>query len=118
MWIPLLLLPWWLLSFVAGEVDAVQMSHRACCRRRPFSIRPSMLSDPPAVRAIKLTGLRVPKYAILGQAVQLECPYEMEGDELYSVRWYKDGNEFYRFVPRDKPEMQVFPQRGVSVNVS
>ncbi|XP_035776177.1 uncharacterized protein LOC118458110 [Anopheles albimanus] len=90
MWIPLLLLPWWLLSFVA---------------------------DPPAVRAIKLTGLRVPKYAILGQSVQLECPYEMEGDELYSVRWYKDGNEFYRFVPRDKPEMQVFPQRGVSVNV-
>ncbi|XP_049536596.1 uncharacterized protein LOC125951670 [Anopheles darlingi] len=90
MWIPLLLLPWLWLSFVPG---------------------------PHVAHAIKLTGLRVPKYAILGQSVRLECPYEMEGDELYSVRWYKDGNEFYRFVPRDKPEMQVFPQRGVSVNV-
>ncbi|XP_058059668.1 uncharacterized protein LOC131210436 [Anopheles bellator] len=71
----------------------------------------------PAGGAVRLKEVVVPKHAIQGQSVRLECPYEMEGDELYSVRWYKDGHEFYRYVPRDKPEVQVLELRGVIVNV-
>ena len=42
----------------------------------------------------------------------------MEGDILYSVKWYKDDLEFYRFVPNDRPKLQVFPQKGIHVDVS
>lgn len=49
---------------------------------------------------------------------RLECHYDLDGEALYSVKWYKDGNEFYRYVPRDMPPAQVFPLPGVSVDVS
>ncbi|XP_052899201.1 uncharacterized protein LOC128305671 [Anopheles moucheti] len=67
--------------------------------------------------AIKLTELRIPKHAILGHTVKLECLYDMEGEALYSVKWYKDGWEFYRYVPRDDPPQQTFPVEGITVNV-
>ncbi|XP_053677547.1 uncharacterized protein LOC128727642 [Anopheles nili] len=67
--------------------------------------------------AIKLTEVRVPRHAIKDHTVSLECHYEMEGEALYSVKWYKDGNEFYRYVPRDDPPVQTFRVEGISVNV-
>lgn len=48
----------------------------------------------------------------------MECHYDLDGEALYSVKWYKDGNEFYRYVPRDMPPAQVFPLQGVLVDVS
>ena len=30
--------------------------------------------------------------------VELVCNYDMEGDKLYSVKWYRNGQEFYRSV--------------------
>jgi hypothetical protein len=41
----------------------------------------------------------------------------MNGEALYSVKWYKDGYEFYRYVPRDQPPAQVFTLNGISVDV-
>ncbi|KAL7045587.1 hypothetical protein ACKWTF_002266 [Chironomus riparius] len=41
----------------------------------------------------------------------------MNGEALYSVKWYKDGYEFYRYVPRDHPPAQVFMQNGIYVNL-
>jgi hypothetical protein len=42
----------------------------------------------------------------------------MEHEALYSVKWYKDGNEFFRYVPRDMPPVQIFALPGVTVDVS
>ncbi|XP_055642152.1 uncharacterized protein LOC129778969 [Toxorhynchites rutilus septentrionalis] len=66
---------------------------------------------------IKLMEVRVPSHTIKDSPVRLECHYEMEGDALYAVKWYKDGNEFYRYVPRDNPPVQVFPRMGININV-
>lgn len=66
---------------------------------------------------IKLTEVRVPKHTVRDHPVRLECHYEMEGDALYAVKWYKDGNEFYRYVPRDNPPIQVFDLKGINVDV-
>ncbi|XP_051155605.1 uncharacterized protein LOC127278107 isoform X2 [Leptopilina boulardi] len=33
------------------------------------------------------------------EAITLLCDYELDGSELYSVQWYKDGNEFFKFTP-------------------
>ena len=48
----------------------------------------------------------------------LECQYDMEGDRLYSVKWYRNGKEFYRHIPSDSPPTAVFPQLGLWVDVS
>lgn len=37
---------------------------------------------------------------------------------LYSVRWYFELEEFYRYVPKESPPSRVFPISGVSVDVS
>uniref|UniRef100_A0A182JJD3 Ig-like domain-containing protein n=1 Tax=Anopheles atroparvus TaxID=41427 RepID=A0A182JJD3_ANOAO len=66
---------------------------------------------------IMLTEVRVPKHTIKGHSVRLECHYNMEGEALYSVKWYKDGGEFYRYVPRDDPPGSVFPQPGITVDL-
>lgn len=55
---------------------------------------------------------------IRNTTVRLGCKYDLDGDVLYSVKWYKDGNEFYRYVPRDMPPALVFPLNGINVDVS
>lgn len=67
--------------------------------------------------AIRLTEVRVPNYTVKDNHVRLECHFNLESETLYSVKWYKDGNEFYRYLPRDFPPAQVFPLPGISVDV-
>jgi len=40
----------------------------------------------------------------------------MEGDKLYSVKWYRNGQEFYRYIPTDTPDTTVFPYPGIYVD--
>ena len=35
-----------------------------------------------------------------GHTLNLECDYKLEGDTLYSLKWYRDDKEFYRYIPR------------------
>ena len=42
----------------------------------------------------------------------------MQGDSLYSVKWYRNGQEFYRHIPTDRPQTVVFKQPGLIVDVS
>lgn len=62
--------------------------------------------------------VRVPNYTVKDNVVRLECHYDMEDEKLYSVKWYKDGNEFYRYLPRDHPPASLFPLAGIIVDVS
>lgn len=53
-----------------------------------------------------------------GDNANLACSYDMEGDSLYSVKWYKGRREFYRYTPKENPSMKVFHQTGITVDVS
>lgn len=68
--------------------------------------------------SLRLTEIRVPNHTVRNSTVRLECFYEMEGEDLYSVKWYKDGHEFYRYSPAQQPSIKVFPLAGVTVDVS
>ena len=68
--------------------------------------------------SLDLTGLVVPKQLILGQSTSLECKYDLEGSKLYSVKWYKNGEEFYRFMPSMENKYEVFRVSGVNIDVS
>jgi hypothetical protein len=35
----------------------------------------------------------------VGESSSLRCDYDLEGDSLYSIKWYKDNQEFYRYKP-------------------
>ncbi|KAI4497382.1 hypothetical protein M0802_007393 [Mischocyttarus mexicanus] len=69
------------------------------------------------VQALRMLELVIPQYVVRGQNIRLECSFNLDGEILYSVKWYKDGNEFYRYVPRDMPPVLVFPLPGVTVDI-
>ena len=69
--------------------------------------------------SLKIRGVEVPPSVQRGQAATLRCLYDMDGDQLYSVKWYKDGTEFYRYMPSAPRPKTVFPDvPGADVNVS
>jgi hypothetical protein len=53
-----------------------------------------------------------------GENVNLICQYDLEGDTLYSMKWYKGKREFFRFTPKKEPSLQTFPVPGIYVEVS
>lgn len=67
---------------------------------------------------LRLTEVRIPNHTVRDQSARLECHFDLDGETLYSVKWYKDGNEFYRYVPMERPPVQVFQLPGVTVDVS
>lgn len=69
------------------------------------------------VNCLRLNEVRIPMHTVRDQNARLECHFDLEGEALYSVKWYKDGNEFFRYVPRDQPPAQLFPLPGVTVDI-
>lgn len=39
-------------------------------------------------------------------------------EDLYSVKWYRDNEEFYRYVPKDNPPQHSYNVDGIKVDVS
>lgn len=58
-----------------------------------------------------LKGVRIwnPEAIRAGESLRLSCDYDLEGVPLYSIKWYFDDQEFYRFVPKESPPTRVFP---------
>lgn len=53
-----------------------------------------------------------------GDSLFLICDYDLENAPLYSIKWYFNSHEFYRFVPKEEPPTKVFPVPGITVDVS
>ena len=67
--------------------------------------------------SIKIERVEVPRHPVVGGRADLVCPYILETDRkgqtesLYSVKWYKDGHEFYRqfILDKDLNPTRLFP---------
>ena len=70
------------------------------------------------VGAIRLVQVAVPSLIQAGGSASLVCDVDMEDERLYAVKWYKDNEEFFRYVPRDSADFIVYDVRGVVVNVN
>ncbi|XP_054009059.1 basal cell adhesion molecule-like isoform X3 [Hylaeus anthracinus] len=68
------------------------------------------------VAGLKLIRINVPPYTLRGKSALLECRYDLETDKLYTITWYKDDEEFYRYVPRGEPTKHSYPVEGVKVD--
>ncbi|KAJ3661029.1 hypothetical protein Zmor_005450 [Zophobas morio] len=60
----------------------------------------------------------VPQYRVPGETAVLQCDYDLGNDTLYAVKWYKDHEEFYRFVPKARPQAIAYQVEGARVDVS
>ena len=64
-----------------------------------------------------MTALQIPQHVALNETVRMMCNFNLDQETLYSVKWYKDGHEFYRYEPNEMPDVQVYPLEGVTVDV-
>ncbi|XP_015438944.1 PREDICTED: cell adhesion molecule 2-like [Dufourea novaeangliae] len=69
------------------------------------------------VAGLKLLRLNVPTYTLRGKTALLECRYDLEADNLYSITWYKDHEEFYRYVPSGEPKKHSYIVEGIKVDL-
>ncbi|XP_025835044.1 uncharacterized protein LOC108735094 [Agrilus planipennis] len=62
---------------------------------------------------LKLTNMTIPLVADTRSPMELHCRFDMENEELYAVKWYKDDHEFFRYMPHQQPHKQTFHVPGV-----
>ncbi|XP_045768512.1 uncharacterized protein LOC123869571 [Maniola jurtina] len=86
---------------------------------RAFVLALLLLCEEYTVTSLELLELRVPAHVPLGTRPSLSCRWQLgPSDVLYSVKWYKDGKEFFRHVPRDVEPRRKFLLPGVDVENS
>ncbi|XP_078034801.1 uncharacterized protein LOC144468884 [Augochlora pura] len=68
------------------------------------------------VAGLKLQRLYVPAFTLRGSSALLECRYDLGTDKLYSITWYKDHEEFYRYVPKGEPMKHSYTVEGINVD--
>ncbi|XP_054719342.1 uncharacterized protein LOC129228683 [Uloborus diversus] len=66
---------------------------------------------------LRLRSLRIPESWPSGLDVELVCEFDLEGDTLYAIKWFHNGEEFYRFCPSEDPSTMFFPARGINLDV-
>ncbi|EEC10999.1 beat protein, putative [Ixodes scapularis] len=53
-----------------------------------------------------------------GEQTWLNCSYDLERDQLYSIKWYKNNVEIYRYLPSETPRVKVYNMPGIHIDVS
>ncbi|KAK8784450.1 hypothetical protein V5799_009186 [Amblyomma americanum] len=67
---------------------------------------------------LRLLRLDVPSVARYGQPAWLNCSYDLERDQLYSIKWYKNNVEIYRYLPSETPPTKVYNMPGIHIDVA
>ncbi|XP_064105967.1 uncharacterized protein LOC135215337 [Macrobrachium nipponense] len=65
---------------------------------------------------LQITGIGVPSTAFSGDKVRLTCSFDLHGDELYSLTWWKDEKMFFNFVPKNARPKNVYQTPGITVD--
>ncbi|GIY11330.1 uncharacterized protein CDAR_101681 [Caerostris darwini] len=75
-----------------------------------------LLILPPMIACLKISSFEVPSLLVPGDSAYLTCLFDLAGEKLYSVKWYKDEQEFYRFFPSLTPQYMAFRAPGIHVD--
>ncbi|KAF5298779.1 hypothetical protein FQR65_LT09648 [Abscondita terminalis] len=68
------------------------------------------------VTALRDMHIKVPQAVRVGDSVTLACDYDLEQVALYTIKWYRNDVEFYRFVPKESPPSREFVVEHVNVD--
>ncbi|KAG5894510.1 hypothetical protein JTB14_026893 [Gonioctena quinquepunctata] len=74
----------------------------------------TVLCGATALRDVSVT---IPVAVRIMDTVTLHCKYDLEGEPLYTVKWYKGTKEFFRYIPKELPNTQMFPLPGIDVDM-
>ena len=55
-----------------------------------------------------MKGMEGPSLVNSGDIVTFTCRYDLGKDAIYSIKWYKEDDELYRYIPTDFPESRIF----------
>lgn len=71
---------------------------------------------------LRIEDLSFPSHVMLGQSVTFSCEYSLNHpDEIDSIKWYKDNQEFYRIIQNQNynaPErVSTFDRPGIKLNM-
>lgn len=61
--------------------------------------------------------LLIPSEVTIGSDVVIACNY-LSGKPLHSLKWYREGREFYLVQPSSNPVIRVLDEIGIQVDVS
>ncbi|XP_025416409.1 uncharacterized protein LOC112687734 [Sipha flava] len=71
----------------------------------------------PKCNSLSNMSITVPVAVASGDSAKMTCTYDLESDPLYTVKWYKGRQEFFRYVPKELPHTRVFPWPGINVDI-
>ncbi|CAM1311016.1 Uncharacterised protein g5582 [Pycnogonum litorale] len=72
---------------------------------------------PEGITSVRVKQLKIPPRIYVGEKVLLKCDYDLGNNtQLYSLKWYKDNLEIYRFVPKSKTPIKIYPVHGVKID--
>ncbi|XP_015784259.1 uncharacterized protein LOC107361843 [Tetranychus urticae] len=69
------------------------------------------------VHGLRINKLEVPSSVPNGTSIVLYCDYDLEGLGLYSVKWYKNYVEFFRYIPSEDEKVATFKLDGAYVDI-
>lgn len=70
------------------------------------------------MRADLLEEVSVPKYAFAGGTANIGCKFNLRQTPLYSLKWYHNNTEFYRYVPTErKTPINIKPSQKFVLHV-
>ncbi|CAL4091111.1 unnamed protein product [Meganyctiphanes norvegica] len=67
--------------------------------------------------SMRIRNFEVPLHVNRGEDVTLKCEFELQDEKLYSIKWYKGGREFFRYVPHERPQKAHYNITGVNVDM-
>ena len=68
---------------------------------------------------IQITEFKVPTFVKIGDPVEMRCEFNLsKGEVIYTIKWYKEEIEFFRYEPGQMPKTKYFPVPGVNLDVS
>uniref|UniRef100_A0AAN0N7N0 Glutamate [NMDA] receptor subunit 1 n=1 Tax=Polyphagotarsonemus latus TaxID=1204166 RepID=A0AAN0N7N0_9ACAR len=68
--------------------------------------------------SVRIRQLHVPMAIYKGSPIQLHCEFELQHSMLYSVKYYKNYIEFYRYLPSHVPSAQTYNLKGTYVDLN
>ncbi|KAH1026418.1 hypothetical protein HUJ05_000090, partial [Dendroctonus ponderosae] len=70
------------------------------------------------IESLKDVRVTVPEAVRMRETITLQCAFDLEGEPLYTVKWYKGSKELFRFIPKELPNSKVFAMPGIEVDLS
>ncbi|XP_071532574.1 uncharacterized protein [Panulirus ornatus] len=71
----------------------------------------------PASVNLKSLKVKVPRVAYVGEDTELECTFPWtDPGSLYSIKWWRDNDQFYQYIPKKKDPKMKFNVTGIKVD--